>query len=81
MGAASGLERVTDCTVPEALLVNVSVPVKPSVKPDALSSHGVIVVLTRQLLSREAGTTNFGSACESTETVDEAIAAPLVPND
>jgi hypothetical protein len=81
IGATSGLARVTDWTVLDALVVKVNDAVKPSVNPVELSLQGVVVVSTRQLFSREAGTTNLGSALESTETVDEAIAAPLVPND
>jgi exoribonuclease II len=41
----------------------------------ALSVHGVF----RQLVAFAAGNTNFGSAFESTETVDDGIAAPLEP--
>jgi hypothetical protein len=34
----------------------------------------------RQLFATFAGRTNFGSAFESTATVDEGIAEPAVPN-
>jgi len=42
----------------------------------ALSVHANVL---RQLFATLAGKTNFGSAFESTETVDEGIAAPVVP--
>jgi hypothetical protein len=62
-------------------VVNVIAALKPRVKPAAVSSQGVVEVSTRQLFKRDAGITNLGSAFESTETVADAIAVPLVPND
>jgi hypothetical protein len=71
-GGGSSVTGVDDRLVEYVMLaVNVSVNGAVSVHPKLL----------RQLFTTSAGTTNFGSAFESTATVDEGIAVPLDPND
>jgi hypothetical protein len=75
VAAARGGESVTG--VDDRLVEYVMLTLKVSV--NAVGS--VQAEVLKQWLTTLAGTTNFGSAFESTETVDEGIAVPLEPKD
>src|SRR5947207_14324359 len=60
----------------EPLTEYVTVTANESEKPP-----GSVHPPARQLLTWSAGRTNFGSAFESTATVEDGIALPLVPTD
>jgi hypothetical protein len=67
--------------VEEALVVYVTVAENVSVKGAASEHVAPAERSTRQEFIRGPGTTNLGSAFESTDGVLAEIAAPVLPND